>query len=461
MAAKTDAAATVAGRLAAFLAEWRERGAPEEVRHEAKRLLLNQLKASVAATDHPAIVALRDWTLEAGATGRPAHVLWLGDTTTSEQAAALNSALFEVLDFNETHLGTYVHATSAVAPAVLAEAEVLGSPGALVVDALALGLEVDIVVASMLMPGAYVRGFTPGVLVGGVGAAAAVSVLRGFDLETTRNALAIAMVTATGPMEAIGSSAHPYAQGQAARAGVVACQLAARGIETAPTAFEGEKGMLSSHSGESPDRIDGILGRLGEVWEMRQTAYKRHPTETITQAPIDCTLAIRSRFEGSPLPEIERMSFLVEPIVSRISAERFARFGTPRNDLQARFDLRFCAASAWTRGRFTIAEMAEAAYTDPTILALRDRVDVDPDERYTINGSALEIRFADGHVETAEVEEFRGAASNPLTDDELADVFRAVAADVLPAGRAEQVLAAVWGLDRAAGVGQLVALCRL
>ena len=453
----TGPESTVAGRLAAFLVDGRAGGVSDDVRHEAKRLLLNQLKASVGATDHPAIAALRDWTLEAGSTGRPAHVLWLGDTTASEQAALLNAALFEVLDFNETHLGTYVHATSAVAPAVLAEAEVHGGSGRLVLDALALGLEVDLVVATLLMPNAYVRGFTPGVLVGGVGAAAAVSVLRGFDAETTRNALAIAMCSATGPMEAIGSSAHPYNQGLAARAGVAACQLAARGIESAPTAFEGEKGMLSSYSGESPDRIDGVLAELGRGrWLMRDTAYKRLPTETITQAPIDCVLAIRGRFAGAALPEVERMAFLVDPLVARVSAERFARFGTPRNDLQARFDLRFCAAAAWTRGHFTLAEMAEASYTDPAILALRGRVDVVADERRTINGASLEIRFADARSETVEVDPFRGAAPNPLTDDELSAVFRGAAAGVIPAAQADAVLEALWSLDAAPDVGGVV-----
>ena len=459
---KATASGTVAGRLAEWLVAGRARGVPAAARHEAKRLLLNQLKASVAAADHPAIGALHDWQREKQATGRAATLLWLGGSAPTEDAAALNSALFEVLDFNETHIPTYVHATSAVAPAVLAEAELFGASGALVVDALALGLEVDLVVATLLMPGCYVRGFTPGVLVGGVGAAAAVSVLRGFDVETTRNALAIAMVTATGPMEAIGSSAHPYAQGFAARSGVVACQLAARGIETAPTAFEGEKGMLSSMSGESPERIDAVLAALADPerrWLMQDTSYKRLPTETITQAPLDCVLAILARREGgaAAFPAIERMRFLVEPIVARVSAERFARFGTPRTDLQARFDLRFCAASTWTRGRFTLAEMAEPAFTDPAILALRGRVDVDADETRTLDGAALEIAFADGSSERAEIPAFRGSAENPLTDDELSQVFRGAAAGAIPGAQAEEVLAALWSLAEAPSLGRLVA----
>jgi 2-methylcitrate dehydratase PrpD len=193
---------------------------------------------------------------------------------------------------------------------------------------------------------------------------------------------------------------------------------------------------------------------------MCDTAYKRHPTETITQAPIDCVLAVRGRFPDGPPPRVERMRFLVEPIVARVSAERFARFGTPRTDLQARFDLRFCAASAWTRNRFTLAEMAEAAYTDPEILALRGRVDVDADEQWTINGAHLEVTFEGGRVETVSVDPFRGAGPNPLTDDELSDVFRGAASWAIPAKRAERVLSELWALESAPSVKALVEATR-
>ena len=58
---------TVAERLVAFAREHAGGGVPADVRHEAKRLLLNQLKASVGATDHEVVRILHDW---AGATRR-------------------------------------------------------------------------------------------------------------------------------------------------------------------------------------------------------------------------------------------------------------------------------------------------------------------------------------------------------------------------------------------------------
>ena len=64
---------TVAERLVAFAQDYGAGGVPDDVAHEAKRLLLNQLKASVGATDHEAIRILHDWaTATAGAGDLPA-----------------------------------------------------------------------------------------------------------------------------------------------------------------------------------------------------------------------------------------------------------------------------------------------------------------------------------------------------------------------------------------------------
>jgi len=55
-----------------------------------------------------------------------------------------------------------------------------------------------------------------------------------------------------------------------------------------------------------------------------------------------------------------------------------------------------------------------------------------PDGRRTINGASARVRLAVWRVETVEVDPFRGAAANPLSDDELSAVFRGAAAVVHP-----------------------------
>ncbi len=109
---------TVSQTLARFL---RDTIVPDDVLHETKRLILNQLKASVGAKDHPAIRILHDWATKDGGTGASVH--WYGTTTTPSAAAMVNGALYEVLDFHDTYIPCFMHAVSAVLPAVLALAE--------------------------------------------------------------------------------------------------------------------------------------------------------------------------------------------------------------------------------------------------------------------------------------------------------------------------------------------------
>ena len=153
--------------------------------------------------------------------------------------------------------------------------------------------------------------------------------------------------------------------------------------------------------------------------------------------------------------------FGVSPIVVTIVKERNERFGLPKSDLEARFDLRYCAAAAWERGKFTLAEMAEPAFTDPKVLAIRDKVDLVPeDRRATFNGASLTVTFTDGSTEMLNVEDFLGTPGNPMSDDQLSDLFRTTAADHMPKQRIEDLLAAIWSLDKAPDIRGMMSLAR-
>ena len=449
---------SISERLVAFVRESQARGVPEDVLHEAKRLILNQLKASVGATDNEVIGILHDWAKQCGTTEKPAHTLWFGSALAPQQAAVVNGALFEVLDFHDTYIPTFMHAVSAVLPSLLAAAEVGGQSGREVVNALALGLEVELACATMLMPTGYYRGFVPAGLVGGIGGATACSILGGLDDVQMRNALGLAMSTSFGTYETVGSMALSYVTGATARSGLTAYELAARGLDAPRTAFEGEMGQFVSHTNESMDKFDEVLGTLGTSWRIFGQTYKIVPTETITHGPVECALALLKRANGR---QVRHMRFAVSPIVVKIANERMERFGNPNSELTARFDTRYCAAAAWLRGCFTLAEMKEPAYTDQAILGLRSRIElIADDRRATFDGCSLEIEFEDGQTEFHNVDAFVGSPGRRLTDAELSDVFRASAKGLLSDARIEEVLDATWGLELAPNIDQLMSLAR-
>ena len=448
--------ASVSARLASFLLAGDVTG---DVLHEAKRLVLNQLKASVAATGHPAIRILHDWaTADTGGQGG-AHIHWFGTQTTPQQAAMVNGALYEVLDFHDTYIPCFMHAVSAVLPAVFALAERRGSSGKAFLTALARGVEAELVIATILMPTGYYRGYVPAGLTGGVGAAAACAVLAGLDAERTQAALGIAMCTAFGLYVSVGSNTLPYISGAAARSGLSAFELAERGFTAPPTAFEGDKGMFVTHSDEDAGKIDAVLATFGDDWRLFSQTYKVVPTETITHGPIECVLAVLQRAAGRT---VDRLVFKVCPIVQSIADERRDRLGPPKSVSEATFDLRYCAAAAWQRGRFTTAETAADVYTAPDVLALRDRVDLVADPgRPTFDGCSLDVRYSDGSTDFHNVDHFLGTPGARVPDDMLAALLRQYATGVLPDGRADAIADAVWGLDAAPDLTGLVALLRM
>jgi 2-methylcitrate dehydratase PrpD len=452
-------AATLAERLVDFALAAQSRGVPEEVLHETKRLVINQLKASVAATDNEVIRILSDWGSHESI-GRPAasnaSMLWLGHQVSPQHAAMVNGALFEVLDFHDTYIPTYMHAVSAVLPAVLAIAEVRQSSGKAFLTALALGVEVELALATMLMPTGYYRGFVPAGLVGALGAAVACSVLAGLDRERMRNALSIAMCTAFGLYESVGSMSLSYITGATARSGLTAFELAERGMDGPRTAFEGERGMFVCHTNEDAVKIEPIMATLGNPWRIFGQTYKTVPTETITHGPIECVLAIKA-IAGSRV--IQKMRFGVEAIVVKIVKERMERFGDPSSELTARFDLCHCAAAAWERGRFTLDEMREPAYTDAAILDLRQRIELVADHaRKTFEGCWLEAEFTDGSSERFNVDAFLGSPGNRMSDAQLTDVFTRTATGVMSKAACEAVLEAAWRLDTTPNMRDFVKL---
>jgi 2-methylcitrate dehydratase PrpD len=459
--ATPEAAATqtsVTARLVQFMRTWQTRGVPPDVLHETTRLVINQLKASVGATTSPAVRILEEWAVESGQHGT-SPILWFGSRATAEYASVVNGALFEVLDFNDTYIPCFMHAVSGVLPAALAVAVGGGHTGHQFLTALAIGIEVELACATLLMPSGYYRGFVAGGITAGIGAASACCVLSGLDAVAAQNALGIAMNCGIGTYQAAGFMSFSYVMGHAARGGLVAYDLARRGLDAPAAAFEGDKGMLSSYSNESPGRIAAVLDTLGEDWRIKHQSYKTVPTETITHGPIECVMQVLAQARGRT---VQRMRFGVEAIVVKIADERMQRFGVPNSELTAKFDLRFCAAAAWTRGRFTLAEMSPAAYTDPQILDLRSRIELVADPSFaTFNGAALEVEFTDGTRESARVADFRGTPQNPLTDDELSALFAAAAADRLPAGKISAILDAAWNLPRAERLDPLIGLLTL
>ncbi|MFG6441515.1 MmgE/PrpD family protein [Roseateles sp. LKC17W] len=168
----------LAARLADFILARQHTAFDEAVTRPARRLLLNQLKASAEcylqmthAQQLPATIAPQDGEAQSGG----ALAWWSGLPTTPQHAQSCNRALLDPLDFGDTHLPSLRRLTPDIVTALLAHAQAGRCSGPRLLTALAIGLEAEIACAA-LWPG--------------MGVAAARCTLLGLDRAATMASLA-------------------------------------------------------------------------------------------------------------------------------------------------------------------------------------------------------------------------------------------------------------------------------
>src|SRR5262245_43305544 len=112
----------VTATLARFVATTQWDDIPDQVKHEAKRALLNFFAVALAGCrTGPVELALRSLAEFSG--GKQATIVGRRERIDALSAAFLNAAGANVFDYCDTHLPTVVHPTAPLAPALLALAE--------------------------------------------------------------------------------------------------------------------------------------------------------------------------------------------------------------------------------------------------------------------------------------------------------------------------------------------------
>ncbi len=410
-------------------------------RHAAARHLLDGVGNAIAAIRLDAVPATRA-LLDATTAPERAGVIGTGLRRPTATAAQVNGMLVHGLDFDDTHAGSLVHATSVVLPAAFAVGEEHGASGADVIRAAVAGYEIATRIGSAVSHGFHARGLHATAVVGAFSSALVASLLSGLDEDQTVNALGIAGSMAAGSLEflATGDNTKVLHPGFASHAGVVAAQLAGAGAAGPDSILEGDRGIFRTHANADVN-VDDLTWGLGEVWQVDAMTIKPYPVCQLSHATLDAIGEIHST-EWVRLAELERIRI----VLPREAAEIVA-FGPdkirPRSEYEARFSVQWGIATLILDRRlgldaFTpdlrhrpelvaIAELVEVAVTDPGIPAADAPGDV-------------ELHLA-GRVVHGHVDQSAGSAMFPLSDEQLVAKFTANVARPDAAELAERLLA--------------------
>ncbi len=432
--------------------------------------VLDILGICVRATTLDTSQAVAACAFESG--GAPqAGVVGLTERLPAGGAAFVNGVLAHSLDYDDTHLPSILHPSASIVPAALAAAEKSGCGGVEVAKAVAVGSEVCVRLGMAgYDPAArqsiyFERGQHATSICGAVGAAAAVSRVRGQSADVASNAMAIACSMAGGVLESnrTGGSVKRLHCGLAARAGVCAADLAERGITGSPSVIEGRFGLLMAFLGDSA-RPEAITDGLGERWEAENVFFKPYPANHFTHAGIDAALALRL---GGLRPEqVEKATLAVPPPVLRTIGEPIHLKRSPQTGYAAQFSGPYAVAAALLGGGglgVGLEDFTDEKALSPQRRELMRRVDVVGDDSLmdvypqqfpailsvtTFNGRSLvERRLAN-----------RGGPLRPLSGEELARKFSDNTAGLLPPVASEEVVERLASPDSIGDVGSLMQL---
>lgn len=426
--------------LAGWIAGIRNADLPDTVRQAVGGLSLDTLGAGLTGHDEPWSLAISGWAGDgyavpcgggARAWGRP------GRRYRAADAALVNGAAAHAYELDDFH-NAKVHLGAVVLPAVFALAETLDVPPRRVETAIAVGYETMIRCSLALQPAqARVKGWHMTAVCAPLGAAAASAVMLGLDVERTAWALGLAG-TQSGGLFAFacdGTDSKRFHPGRGAQAGVMAAELAARGLSGPTQLFEAADGGWLKAFSESA-KPEKILDGLGRDWHMPKTNFKPYACCGSAHAHVDCALQLRGDWAATG-PIRVGMPTVVDVQCGYLYL--------PGSVLNAQMSARYALAVALLDGEVLPAQFAPSRLSDPEIAALANTIEIvrDPelDVLYPANFCGwVELQSKQGAPLRAYQANPSGSAENPARMEAIKDKFRALTANVLTPQQAEALI---------------------
>jgi 2-methylcitrate dehydratase PrpD len=437
----------VTERLARFVAAARLEDLPPPVMAQAKRSVMNFFAVALAGCRDPTVeMALASLMEFSG--GRQATVIGRAERLDPLGAAFINAAGANVLDFCDTHTPTAIHPTAPIVPALLALSELRPIGGRELLLALVLGQEVECRIGLAISPSHYKRGWHITATCGVFGAAAACGKLLGLSPEQLVWALGVAATQAAGLCECLGTPAKSVGVGNAARGGLWSALLAAQNFAGPPEPLAGVQGYFHALN-ETPD-LTRISDGLGDSWEILATSYKPYPCGFVIHPVLDCVLDWRRDHPGAV---VEQVLVTGNPLLA-------ARADRPdiSTGREAQVSVQHAIAAALIAGRAGIDEFTDACVRDPRFAALRGKVTVRGDEHVDTDAATVAITTADGKLHQVSQSHARGSTFNPMTEQELEDKLRHIAAAWNPRHDIAPLLDAIRRLETCANAADVAAL---
>jgi 2-methylcitrate dehydratase PrpD len=447
--------------LAEVLARTRHEDLPSDIIQHAQRSVIDWLGSALGGSiELPARLA-QQVAVRFG-TSNEATIFNAGRAS-ALAAAFANGIASHILELDDIHKGSTVHAAAPIIPAALAVAEREHADGRAFLTAVTIGYEAAFRIGEAVNPAHYYF-FHPTGTVGTFGAAAAAGSLLRLSAAQMVDALGSAGTQAAALWEfnadgAMSKHLHP---GKAAMNGILAADLARIGFTGATRILEGERGFFRAMSTSfDPSRVtDG----LGIRWKIGENGYKLYSCCGHTHTAVDCALEVRARRRWSKADVLREVSGIA--IETYGPGYEIVKEMNPRTPYQAKFSLAYCVAAALLEGELGLDQFGADRFgprgvRDDAIADLLNRLRVTVAEDLTAKyPAAWPVRLTvdtRGGSERASSEYPRGNAENPVSTKELERKFSGLVGSRFGSPTAEAMLSALHSMERCPDMADLFA----
>ncbi len=444
---------------------------PDAVVHEVKRRVLDSLGCALGAWSAPPSRIARQTARSVKAT-HGATVWGTDHKTTPDLAAFANGAFVRYLDFNDTYLAKEPAHPSDNIAAILAVGEASRASGKRVIQAIALAYEIQcrLCDAAALRP----RGWDHVTYGPFSSALAAAKVMKLSEAQTLQavNLAGVANVALRQTRVGDLSMWKACAFSNAARNGVFAAMLAEQGMTGPTPIFEGEKGFMNLVSGsfDLPPLGGEHQAQIDRApFKILDTYIKHYPVEYHAQTAVEATLSLREvllKSEGeeafAAVTDVEIGSYDVAIEIIGRDPEKWR----PQTRETADHSFPYCVAVALLDGKVTLRSFDRKRMKDSALQALIQlvRVVAQPEflGRYPhAMSTRVTVRTRSGKEYVQQVDYPLGHPRHPMSDRDVEDKFRRLAAGQLDGVRARKVIDLIWRLDQVKDISTLMPLLRV
>lgn len=427
----------------------------QQERHAALRCLIDSLGCGIAgATDSLGVALLESYKHSSSTVlGQAATVFGFGVQLPVFDALLVNAALIRARDFNDVYSGRNNHHPSeSVIPMSLALAENEQWSGSQLLDAVARGYRISLVVGE-LWSGLLDRGWAPAATLGHVANTILLGLLRNTNPDVLSNAVAISAVTS--PILAVVfkgdmSDLKSMVSGLALQNSWRSLALAAQGLTGPLNALEGTAGFNQQIGGEPLAIADAL--ELG--LDARSVALKPYPTIFTIHSALEAAIEIRNQIGDLADREIRSgditIQVTVPPKVKKMAAapEKWS----PQNKEEAQFSLPHALCAALLFGKLSIQTLEASLEQNnaPAMDQLKSQLQVDESEEWGGYVGARVTVTSGSHTWEVVIDSPLGSKNNAFTDEQVSNKFVDLVEPVMGLDASLEAVKALWNLENMA-----------